>query len=597
MILSREIQRHALEHGADTALEWLEGDKAEPVRRLSYAELHRQSRALARSLAALHLRGERVLLPFPPGLDFVVAFVACLDAGAVPVPTPFPQNRRTLARTRAILADSRPALCLAPEIWINSLRERLAPAEADATRAHCPCAAFETLLASGLAARSDLAVAAADDSSENDGLPTPAPDQLAYLQYTSGTGGTAKGVMISHANLAHNVTVLDTAGRQSRALPFLSWLPHYHDMQLVVILARSLMIGAPCVLMSPVDFLQRPLRWLRALGRTGAYISGGPNFAYEHCLRRVSAADVAGLDLSRWKIAFNSSETVRPATLRRFEELLVATGFTARAWFPAYGLAEATAFVTGVAVDEVPVERPNPESGQPLVSAGRPLLGDEVAIVDPANGTLCPPGRIGEICAAGGSITRGYWQRPEATAALFYERLPLSPAHEHATPRPFLRTGDLGFLDAEGRLFFTGRSKDLIVIRGINHHPEDIEASLDGCHPALRSGEVAVFSVEDAAEAREQLVVVAELGRTHRLNPEVAAIAEAAQIVVSREHDLALDHLVLLPPGALPKTTSGKVQRGACRRLFTAGEFSPVAEWHRQPFAPRAAMPPRSFSA
>ncbi len=568
-------------NGSAIALEWIEGDRTEPARRLTYAELHRRSRALARALLVRKLRGERVLLPFPPGLDFIVAFVACLDAGAIPVPTPFPQNRRTLARARAILADCAPALCLAPETWVVSLRERLSLPEADACAPVCPCLSFEALLDSSL---SESAGAA--------GLPVPAADELAYLQYTSGTGGSAKGVMVSHANLAHNVGLLAAVDDPSR--PRLSWLPHHHDMQLVVILARSLAIGARCVLMSPVDFLQRPLRWLRALARTGAYASGGPNFAYEHCLRRVTEADVAGLDLSRWKIAFNSSESVRPATLRRFEQLLAGTGFSSRAWFPAYGLAEATAFVTGVGLGEEPLLRPSPESGQPLVCCGRPAPGDRVAIVEPADGAVCPRGRTGEICVAGGSVTAGYWRRPEARGTLFYEGLDEKGGGVAAGPdsRPFLRTGDLGFLDEEGRLFFTGRIKDLIIIRGVNHHPEDIEASLDGCHSVLRSGEVAVFSADDGREEREQLVVVAELGRTHRQNPEVEAIAEAVQTLVSREHDLVLDHLLLLPPGGLPKTTSGKVQRGVCRRLFLAGEFSPLAEWHRQAFVPRAGIRP-----
>ena len=555
LLLPAALQGHAVANGSATALEWLEGDEPDPVRRLTYGELHGRAHAVAQSLLALGLEGERVLLPFPPGLDFVVAFVGCLYAGAVPVPAPFPQNRRTLARARAILEDCRPALCIAPLHWIASLRERFASAGA------CRCAALEEL--SAYAAGATLP------------LPDIRPDRLAYLQYTSGTGGTAKGVMITQDNLAHNIAALQSAAYQPASLPLLSWLPHYHDMQLVVILCRSLLIGGRCILMSPVDFLQRPLRWLRAISRFGAYISGGPNFAYEHCLRRVSEADLAGLDLSGWKIAFNSSERLRPSTIDRFERLTAAAGFSPRAWYPAYGLAEATAYVTGVAVGEPLIWRSHPESGHLMASCGRVALDDRVSIVNPADGIPCAPGTIGEICVAGASVTQGYWNRAEANRSLFH------PASGDA-PR-LLRTGDLGFLDENQRLFFTGRIKDLIILRGINHHPEDIEASLDGCHPALRPGELAAFSMDAADATQEHLVVVAELGLSYRQNPDTLAIAEAVGIVVSREHGLALDRLVLLKPGALPKTTSGKIQRGPCRQALARGELDAVAEWNRLP--------------
>lgn len=560
-LLPHAIARHAETRGDAVAFAWIEGDREAPSRSLTYRELHGQATAVARALTARGLRGTCVLLPFPPGLDFVVAFVGCLYAGAIAVPAPFPQNRRTLSRTRAIHLDCEPALCLAPKAWIASLSARLLDADGHPTR--CPCVALETLL---------------DERPDTGLLPGLELAQLAYLQYTSGTGGTARGAMITHANLSHNIAALQQITHHPPERPMVSWLPHHHDMQLVVILTRSLMIGATTYLMSPVDFLQRPLRWLRLLARTGAYTSGAPNFAYEHCVHRIAPPELVGLDLSSWGIAFNSSEIVRPATLERFARLVAGCGFKPAAWYPAFGLAEAIGIVTGVSVEEIPIIRANPQSGQPAVSCGRPVTGDQVLIVDPATGVPCAPDQVGEVCVAGGSVSTGYWRQSGAGDMPFYRAL---PGAEPAAAGPWLRTGDLGFMDAEGHLFFAGRSRDVIVLRGIKHHSEDLEASLNGCHPALRVGEMAAFAVDDPGDAREHLVVVAEVERVHRHAPEADAIAEAVQITLSREHDLALDRLVLLKPGALPKTTSGKIQRGVCRELLRAGGLEPLAEWRR----------------
>jgi acyl-CoA synthetase (AMP-forming)/AMP-acid ligase II len=556
--LLESLRQHALEKPNAIAFEWLEGDNPEPVRQLSYHELDRQAHAVAQALLAKNLTGERVLLPFPPGLDFIVAFVGCLYTAAIPVPVPFPQNRRTTTRAVAILRDCQPALCLTTDAWAGSLRERLA-SQTEVSPSPV-CLALEEL-------------------STHVGtlpLPTVAPEQLAYLQYTSGTGGHAKGVMVSHTNLAHNIAAHQAAVYQPPGVPMLSWLPQYHDMQLVGILARTLMIGGRCILMSPVDFLQRPVRWLRAISRNGAYISGGPNFAFEHCLGRIAEADRDGLNLSGWKIAFNSSERIRRETVSRFEQTFAGSGFNASAWYPAYGLAESTALVTGVGVGNGVQFQDHASSKTAIASCGRPALDCTVEIVDPANGELVAVGEIGEICVASGSNTRGYWNRAETSSALFYQSLAGS-----TSPGPLLRTGDLGFVGANGELYVTGRIKDLLIIRGINHHPEDIEASIDGCHPSLRSGELAVFSIDDEHLQREQLVVVAELDRTHRHNPDSAAIAEAVQIAINRAHELVLDHLILLRPGELPKTTSGKIQRTVSRGNYLANKFDPVAVWRR----------------
>lgn len=561
------VQNHARGRPEAAACEWLAGDAEEPVAHLTYAELDRRARLIAVVLGKRGLEGQRVLLPFPPGLDFILAFLGCLYAGAVAVPAPFPQNRRTAARTSAILRDCSPRLCLTTGQWMDALRERLAT----------------------LAVEADGPDYLGLEQLESEGgvgdLPTITGDRLAYLQYTSGTGGTAKGVMITHDNLAHNVATHQAALFQPEALPLLSWLPQYHDMQLVTILCRGLMIGGRCILMSPVDFLQRPVRWLRAISRSGAYVSGGPNFAYEYCLNRIPEQDREGLDLSRWKVAFNSSERIRKDTIDRFERAFAPQGFHSTAWYAGYGLAECTALVTGVSVEDAPQFAEIPGSSTSVACCGKTWGRDMVAIVDAATGSVLPAGQVGEICVRSDSNASGYWNRPEASAALFYQQLPGS-----TVSGPFLRTGDLGFCDEQGGLYVSGRIKDLIIMRGVNHHPEDIEASVDGCHAALRRGELAVFSIEGRHGDREELVVVAELERTQRHEPDVAAIAEAVQILISREHELTLDHLILLKPGALPKTTSGKTQRTVCRTSYLANKFNPTAVWHR----PIAKMPPVS---
>jgi acyl-CoA synthetase (AMP-forming)/AMP-acid ligase II len=560
--LVHALRHHAANTGDHIACEWLEGDAPGPVHRLTYGELDRRARAVARGLLAAGLSDERVLLPFPPGLDFIVAFAGCLYAGAVPVPAPFPQNRRTTARTLAILRDCEPALCLTTEAWCSALRKRLSPpgGEADGPVVMAPEA---------------LPGSCGDDLL----LPDIKPGRLAYLQYTSGTGGTAKGVMVTHANIIHNVAAMQIVTRQPADAPLVSWLPQYHDMQLVAILAQGLMIGARCVLMSPLNFIQSPVRWLRAISESRGQLSGGPNFAFEHCLRRISPEQLAGLDLSGWRVAFSSSERVNPDTLARFEQRFAAAGFDSRAWCPAYGLAEATVFVTGVTREQTAARKPHPTTGLTVVSCGRAMAGHQVAIVDMATGEALPAAQPGEVWVRGPSVAAGYWRRDEATRATFRNRMTGDTGASS-----WMRTGDLGFLDEDQNLYLTGRHKDLIIIRGLNHHPEDIESAIHGVHAALRGGEAAVFSVEDDRIGREQLVVVAELDRLHRHAPDADAIAEAVQIAINREHELALDHLILLRPGDLPKTTSGKIQRAVCRTRYLADTFNAVAVWHR-PFA------------
>ncbi|RMF32519.1 MAG: non-ribosomal peptide synthetase, partial [Chloroflexi bacterium] len=405
---------------------------------------------------------------------------------------------------------------------------------------------------------------------------------LAFLQYTSGSTRTPRGVMLTHDNLLHNSALIVRAMGITPDDSVVSWLPPYHDMGLIGAILQPLYVGIPCTLMSPIAFLQRPFRWLQAISRYRATISGGPNFAYDLCVRKVTPEQRAGLDLSRWTLAFNGAEPVRWQTLKQFAETFESCGFRWRTFYPCYGLAEATLMVSGGRRTDPPVfctvrkealERDrvveasdDGEESQTLVGSGQPGEGHQVVIVDPQSRTRCPPDRIGEVWVAGPSVAQGYWNRPEETEQTFHAYL------ADTGEGPFLRTGDLGFLK-DGELFITGRLKDLIIIRGRNHYPQDIELTVEQSHPALRRGCGAAFSVEVAGE--ERLVVVQEV-YTHKPWDwnEVAATIRRA---VAEAHQVQVYAVVLIEPRTIPKTSSGKIQRRACRTMYLSGTLDVVA--------------------
>ncbi|HST63385.1 MAG TPA: AMP-binding protein, partial [Longimicrobium sp.] len=424
-------------------------------------------------------------------------------------------------------------------------------------------------------------------------------DTLAFLQYTSGSTAAPKGVMVSHGNLLHNFAVIEGFTGYTPATRSVIWLPPYHDMGLIGGILQPLYTGYWAALFSPVAFIQRPARWLEAISRYGATSSGGPNFAYELCVHAVRPEERAGLDLSRWEIAFNGAEPVRAETLRAFAEAFAPNGFRSQAFFACYGLAEATLMVTGSDPAELPVERAvdaealgegtvleaEPEGRYRLVGSGRSAPSQRVIIVDPATLRECAPDRVGEVWVAGASVASGYWGRPEATAETF-------GAYEAGTGEgPFLRTGDLGFLDG-GELFITGRLKDLIVIRGRNHYPQDIEMTAARSHEGLRAGSGAAFSVDDGGE--ERLVVVQEVSRQAAAGLDVEEVAAAIRRAVASEHGVQVHAVVVARTGGVPKTTSGKVQRRACRAAFLAGDLPLVGVSVREETgsaAPHAAAP------
>jgi amino acid adenylation domain-containing protein/non-ribosomal peptide synthase protein (TIGR01720 family) len=530
---------------------------------VTYAELDRQARSIAALMQSAGAAGERALLLYPPGLEYVAAFFGCLYAGAVAVPAypPDPARlERTLPRLRTILQDASPRLVLTTTM----------------------IAGFATALAAQDAAFGKPEWLATDalPAELAEGWRTPDLSQttLALLQYTSGSTAAPKGVMLTHANLLHNSVLIQRCFAHSPQSCGVIWLPPYHDMGLIGGIIQPLYAGFPVVLMSPLAFLQRPLRWLQAISRYGATTSGGPNFAYDLCMRKTTSEQRAALDLSSWRAAFNGAEPIRPETLARFADAFAASGFRHEAFYPCYGLAEATLIVSGGQAGDPPVVRAFAGAAlarnqaiiadapgddvRVLVGCGRSQPDQPIIIVDPDSGVRCASDQVGEIWLAGPSIAAGYWARPDETAQTFGAMLADGA-------RPFLRTGDLGFVH-EGELFVTGRLKDLIIIRGRNLYPQDIELAAERSHPMLRPGGGAAFAVEVAGE--ERLVVVQEIERSAR-EVNVTELTSAIRRTVAEQHETQVYAVALIAPGSIPKTSSGKIQRHVCRAHFQAGEL------------------------
>jgi acyl-CoA synthetase (AMP-forming)/AMP-acid ligase II len=527
---------------------------------LTYGELDRQARAIACCLQLWGLTGQRALLFYPSGLDYIAAFFACLYAGVVAVPAYPPRLNRNLLRLQAIVTDSGTTVGLSTRATISRMKSRLAQTP-------------------NLNSLQWLETDSVDQSlAAKWSEPSITGDTLAFLQYTSGSTAEPKGVMVSHRNLLHNEQMIQRAFEHTEESTFVSWLPLYHDMGLIGNVLQPLYVGARCILMAPEAFLLRPSRWVEAISRYRGRTSGGPNFAYDLCVRKIRPEQLAGLDLTNWTRAFNGSEPVRLDTIERFASAFAPYGFRREAFYPCYGLAEATLFVSGGPRSR-PVHRKvestalrqnrvapcvDGESGHVLVACGEWPPNLQIAIVNPASLTRCLPHEVGEIWVSGSSVAAGYWSRPQETENTF--RAYLADSGEG----PFLRTGDLGFF-LEGQLFVAGRLKDVIIVAGSNHYPQDIEATVEQAHPTLRAGCCAAFSVD--VEGQERLIVMAEVEhRRGRLEPssclDAKELVRAIRQSVAEHHGLHVDRIFFLKPGSIPKTSSGKIRRNACRSSF-----------------------------
>lgn len=555
------LARRAAEQADDRAYVFV-SDRGTEEAALTFRQLRETATALAARLIASAQPGDRAILVFPPGIEFMVAFFGCLMAGIIAVPMMMPRRNSARDSSAAILANCTPELALTTstfalrgDLQARFAQENIRWIEVDLTEA-------------------------ADATVD---LQEPAPDDIAFLQYTSGSTSEPKGVMVSHANLLANLEMIQIALGNTRQSTYVNWVPLYHDMGLVLNALQALYVGATCVLMAPNAFMQRPLGWLRAISHYRAEVACGPNFGFDLCVSRYRADQMDGVDLSSLRIALNGAEPVRADTIARFIETFAPHGLDSRAIYPAYGMAEATLLISGgtrggghvmrsvsrTALQAHAAEAPaDPGDAQLVVGCGCALTGEQIAIVNPESRQRLAADGVGEIWVSGANVACAYWRNDAATR----EELNAKIAGEDGR---WLRTGDLGFLDHTGELFVTGRIKDLIIIRGINHYPQDIERTVQSQDSALRENCGAAFSVPDE-HGEEDLVIVQEVERTARHSIDTGEIKGQIREAIADSHELSARHIALIRPGALPKTTSGKIQRKLARRLWLDGGFEEV---------------------
>lgn len=567
-----DLLRYRGQHQSrDTAFTFLPKGETEEVS-ITYQELDKKAQAIAAILQGMNSHGERALLLYQPGLEFIAAFFGCLYAGVIAVPVYPPRRNHHGNRLQAIVSDAQATIALTTTSVYENIEKVLVE---------------DSELASlQIVTTDEIEIGNADDwqplsiDSEN----------LAFLQYTSGSTGTPKGVMISHGNLMHNEQMIQLSFGHTLDTVVVGWLPVYHDMGLIGNILQPLYLGRPCIFMPPVAFLQKPIRWLKAISRYKATTSGGPNFAYDLCVNKIKPEQLESLDLSSWEVAFTGAEPVRPETLQRFARTFASCGFRYDAFYPCYGMAETTLIVSGGLKTEPPIVRYVNESellenrivtieesrvdSQRIVSCGRSCLEQEIIIANP-DLIKCVDGEVGEIWVKGKSVAQGYWNKPELTQTSFHAYL------SNTGEGTFLRTGDLGFLQ-DGELFVIGRMKDVIIIRGQNHYPQDIELTVQNSHPALRKDCGAAFSVEVKSE--ERLVIVQEIERSYLRKLDEKEVVGNILEAVTTHHGLQVYATVLIKTGSIPKTSSGKIQRYECKNAFIQGTLNVIEDWSENPW-------------
>lgn len=544
--------------------------------KLTYAELDRQARAIGALLQQHQVRGERALLLYPQGLEVMAAFCGCLYAGVIAIPLPPPEAgrlKRTLPRLEAIVKDAQASIVLTTGGILSLLDE------------------FREEIPEFRAIRwldtEQVNLELAEEWKD----PEITGEMLAYLQYTSGSTSTPKGVTISHGNIMFHCGNLQKACGYTPDSVTVTWMPYFHDYGLVEGLTVPLFNGHPCYVMSPFAFIKRPFHWLQAITRYKGTHSQAPNFAYDQCVRRVTPEQRAQLDLSSWVAAGNAAEPINPKVMEAFVKAFEPCGFRWSSYAPAYGLAEATLLVSTSPVTEepvfltvdgtalerhriVPTTQKDDETVRTLPGCGRLVCDTKVIIANPDKMTKCAPDEVGEIWVSDPSVAGGYWNRPEESKETFQAYL------ADTGEGPFLRTGDLGFMH-EGQLYIGGRIKDLIIIRGTNHYPQDLEWTVQQVHPALRPDYGAAFSVELNGE--ERLVVVQEVERQKQQDLECDEVIAAIRQAIAEQHELQVYGVVLAKPGNILKTSSGKIQRRACKSSWMSGELEVLADWSENP--------------
>ncbi len=544
---------------------------------ISFAELDLRARAIAGALQESTEQGDRVLLLFHAGLDFITSFFGCLYAGVLAVPSTFPKPRRPMPRLQSIARNCGATAVLTDASTLGVIDQVSGSPEFANTK----WIAVDSIQVSTASKFHPLNIS---------------PSDLAFLQYTSGSTSDPKGVMVSHGNLLHNLETirqgfdLRSAEDGGEVQNGVFWLPAYHDMGLIGGILETLYVGGHSVLMSPAAFLQRPIGWLEAMSKYSATISGAPNFAYELCSNRATDEQCRELDLSNWKVAFCGAEPIRPETLQVFAEKFAVSGFSHDSFYPCFGLAEGTLLASGAdgpgplvvrhvdrdALGENRIEwvtqaEVDAGTGQSLVGCGDALNGQRIAIVDPKTQEECGEDSVGEIWLTGASVAGGYWGHEEETRETFQAKLSSGEG-------PFLRTGDLGF-KSDGQLYVTGRVKDVIIIRGRNHYPQDIEKTACDSHEALRQDSGAVFTLS-GEKGDEQVIVVHEIDRQYR-KADFEEVIRSVRRAVAEVHEMELHGVVLIRHMSLPRTTSGKAQRHLCRKQMLSGDLRLLADWKK----------------
>lgn len=582
--LVQRLRMHAEQRPFSTAFCFLEKGEVEQAR-ITFAELDMAARQIANSLSGLALQS-RILLLLPSGIEFIQAFMGCLYAGMIAIPAYPPEGGQKRKRLYSIVKDCDPSLLITTRNIRAKYQHR---ADAIMTDVEDQAAKSMWYEVEELLSASPVSVSA---------LPEIQGDTIAFLQYTSGSTGAPKGVMVTHDNLYSNQEMIASVFKHDENTIFGSWLPLFHDMGLVGNILQPLYLGVPCYFMSPLAFVEKPIRWLNMISRYRITTTGAPNFGFELCNKRVSVAQCAMLDLDCWRVAFNGAEVVRAKTINEFAAKFQPFGFSASAMFPVYGMAEATLLVAGGEVSAAPciryankqhfaanqlvLAKPDTLLDQDdsewlaMVGCGQPAVGQEIKIVEPHSHLECSPGSVGEIWLRGRNISPGYYNHSNSDSTVFGQSI-----LNGKFGQTYFRTGDLGAI-SDGELFVTGRLKDLIIVRGQNHYPHDLEQTISTSESILTLDGCAVFSVEDCGI--EKVVAVQEVEKNHirTFNPD--AIANKVRERLQDEHGITLDALLWVRPTIIPRTTSGKISRTSCKQKYLSGDLNYHSASHHANF-------------